>query len=72
MTSTLAAVDDPTAPERDTPALPGTPLRTGFEEGRARRVRLSAAARERILDKMRSVDEARALAAKDSRTAYLG
>jgi hypothetical protein len=50
---------------------PGTPLKTGFETGRIRRVRLSAAAAERVLEKMRSVDEARARAAKDSRTAYV-
>ncbi len=65
-------MDDHTAPDHDGSTLPGTPLRTGFENGRIRRVRLSAEARQRVLDKMRSVDEARALAAKDSRTAYLG
>jgi hypothetical protein len=51
---------------------PGTALRTGFETGRVRRVGLSPAAEQRVLDKMRSVDEARARAAKDSRTAYVG
>lgn len=62
--------DETDAPDR--PAPPGTPLRTGFEAGRKGGARLSDDAKARVLKKMRSVDEARARAAEDSRTAYVG
>lgn len=56
----------------DRPAPPGTPLRTGFEVGRTNGAQLSDDAKARVLRKMQSVDEARARAAEDSRTAYVG
>ena len=52
--------------------LPGKPLNSGFESGRADGAQLPEVAAERVREKMRSVDEARARAAKDSRTAYVG
>jgi hypothetical protein len=48
---------------------PGEPLESGFEF-RPRRG-LSAEALRRVFDKMDSVDEARRIAARDSRTAYI-
>lgn len=62
--------DETDAPDRPVP--PGTPLHTGFEAGRKDGARLSDDAKARVLKKMRSVDEARARAAEDSRTAYVG
>jgi hypothetical protein len=72
MRSTLSRVDDyqPHLPDRPPP--PGKPLQTGFEAGRKDRTRLSDEAKQRVLEKMHSVDEARARAAEDSRTAYVG
>lgn len=72
MRSTLYCVDDDQNEISEQPGPPGTPLRTGFETGRQDRARLSDDARERVLEKMHSVDAARARAAEDSRTAYVG
>ena len=72
MTSTLCFMDGEQSDTSERPAPPGSPLRTGFESGRKDRGRLSEDAKQRVLKKMRSVDEARAKAAKDSRTAYVG
>ena len=47
-------------------------FKTGFEAEKVRRVRHSAAGQKRLLDKMDSVDESRARAVKDSRTAFVG
>jgi hypothetical protein len=55
--------------------LPGEPLDTGFRFRDARSVpeaQLSRDARERVLAKMDSVDEARLRAAKEGQTAYVG
>lgn len=72
MTATLCAVED-TATSHEPPRRPGEPLVSGFTPGENRRgARLSAAAQTRVLNKMRSVDEARMRAAKDSRTSYVG
>ena len=65
-------MDDDQTETNDRPRPPGNPLRTGFESGRKDTGRLSDDATQRVLEKMRSVDEARARAAKDSRTAYVG
>lgn len=73
MTSTLFGVDDDTPKVNEAPALPGTPLASGFLSGAGRRgARLSPEAQARVLDKMKSVDQARFRAAQDSRTAYVG
>jgi hypothetical protein len=55
--------------------LPGEPLESGFRFRAARLVpeaKLSEPARERVLQKMDSVDEARLRAAKEGHTAYVG
>jgi hypothetical protein len=65
-------VDDDQTDGSERPGPPGSPLATGFESGRKDAARLSDDAKRRVLEKMRSVDEARARAAKDSRTAYVG
>jgi len=72
MTSTLCYVDDDENETSERPEPPGTPLRTGFESGRKGTALLSYEAKQRVLEKMNSVDEARARAAEDSRTAYVG
>lgn len=72
MRSTLCCVADDQADIPERPAPPGSPLLTGFEAGRKDGARLSDDAKQRVLDKMHSVDEARARAAEDSRTAYVG
>ena len=54
---------------------PGVPLPSGFEPehgGRRRNVRLSPEARQRVLDKMRSVDEARRRAMEDGHGFVIG
>lgn len=54
---------------------PGEPLESGFRFRSARLVpeaRLSEPARERVLQKMDSVDEARLRAAKEGHTACVG
>jgi hypothetical protein len=51
------------------------PLRSGFKYRPARDVpdaQLSAEARQRVFDKMESVEDARLRAAKDGHTAYVG
>lgn len=61
------------ATNHDPPQRPGEPLISGFTFGGKRRgARLSRDAQTRVLNKMRSVDEARMRAAKDSRTSYVG
>jgi hypothetical protein len=72
MRSTLCSVDDDQTGSPEQPGPPGTPLRTGFESGRRDGAELSDDAKQRVIEKMRSVDEARARAAEDSRTAYVG
>lgn len=72
MRSILCCVDDDQTDSAERLGPPGTPLRTGFEAGRKDGARLSDDAKARVLEKMRSVDEARARAAEDSRTAYVG
>lgn len=54
---------------------PGVPLASGFEPqhgGRRRRVELSPEARQRVLDKMRSVDEARRRAMEGASSYVIG
>ena len=68
----FCSVDDDQTEFSEGKVLPGRPLSTGFESGRADGARLSDVAAERVRQKMRSVDEARARAAQDSRTAYVG
>ena len=56
-------------------SLPGVPLSSGFESvhgGRRRRVELSPEARQRVLDKMRSVDGARRRAMEDGHGFVIG
>lgn len=69
-------MDDLAMPtEAPTTDLPGQPLVSGFRLRRSRDVpeaALSDAARERVFDKMQSVDEARLRAARDGHTAYVG
>ena len=65
MTSSFWYVDDKTTDRSGR-------FKTGFEAERVRRVRHSAAGQKRLLDKMDSVDESRARAVKDSRTAFVG
>ncbi len=72
MRSSLCRVDHDLNDSSKLSDPPGTPLRTGFESGREGGAQLSEDAKQRVLYKMRSVDEARARAAKDSRTAYVG
>ena len=54
-------VDDDQTDFSERPTPPGNPLRTGFESGRKDGARLSHDAKQRVLEKMRSVDEARVL-----------
>lgn len=54
---------------------PGVPLASGFEPehgGQRRRVQLSKEARERVLAKMRSVDEARRRAMEGASSYVIG
>lgn len=51
--------------------LPGEPLQSGFQFHPAHDV-LSAEARQRVFEKMESVDEARLRAARDGHTSYVG
>ena len=55
--------------------LPGEPLDSGFRFRKSRDVPggvLSKEARQRVIDKMDSVDQARLRAARDGHTAYIG
>ena len=72
MRSTLCCVDDYQNESSERPDPPGTPLRTGFETGRKNGAQLSDDAKQRVFEKMCSVDAARARAAEDSRIAYVG
>lgn len=77
MTSTLCDVDDDVdvISDDEAPARPGVELGSGFSFRPARSVDeacLSEPARNRVLAKMRSVDEARLRAAREGQTAYLG
>lgn len=57
------------------PERPGVPLASGFEPehgGRRRHVALSKEARERVLAKMRSVDEARRRAMEAGHSHVIG
>ena len=66
---------DPNQTAGDAPVtLPGEVLESGFRFRPARTVperSLSADARQRVIEKMDSVDEARLRAAKDGHTAYI-
>lgn len=76
LTSTLSVVsDDMAVDEEAARALPGVALQSGFSFRPSRAVaeaRLSEPARERVLAKMKSVDEARLRAAREGQTAYVG
>lgn len=57
------------------PELPGEPLASGFTYGPRSEfpeIELSEEARQRILEKMDSVDEARLRAAESSNRTYIG
>jgi hypothetical protein len=65
---------DAMSSDEDVP-LPGEALESGFRFRRPRDVpegRLSDEARQRVIEKMDSVDEARLRAARDGHTAYIG
>ena len=66
---------EPVAHDESSDEAPGEPMESGFEYRPARDVpeaQLSDEARERVLRKMDSVDEARLKAAKEGHTAYVG
>jgi hypothetical protein len=72
---TLWTVADPGIGFDSDNELPGEPMISGFCYRPTREVpeaRLSDEARERVLRKIESVDEARLKAAKEGHTAYVG
>ena len=73
--STLLLVPEPEVEPDSEDQRPGEPMGSGFRFRRARDVpdvQLSDEARQRVLRKMESVDEARLKAAKEGHTAYVG